>query len=431
MVRATLIVSLCVVAGCSSDRASVDRGDGPITLTYWSAQNPQEQQLARHLVAQWNETHPDVQVIVQPLPAGQSSEEVLLAAIVAGTTPDICSNIWPGIVSDFVRAGGVQRLNDYPDFDSLMQSRVPPDMLERFRAPDGNIYQIPWKTNPILMLYNRALFREAGYSEAPRTYSGFLDAAAKLTRDRDGNGQLDQWAGYRSPLPIWHERRFDYYAFYIGASGGKTLFDGDEISIDVDASNRVLGFFRELYENKYFPLTKFETSPILSGKIATEFTGPWQLGWLEENAPPDFEYGFAPLPVPDDYVGEPYTFGDFKNIAIFSNTRYPAEAWDFAKYLVSPEADLLLLEYTKQIPVRTGLLADSIFADFFAANPMVRPFAEQAPRARGEDGVGSLQEILDAVAQQFEAAAVYGVYPPEEGTRRAIARIQLIHEWNQ
>src|SRR5690606_116563 len=158
---------------------------GPVTLTYWSAQNPQEQQLAARLVDEWNRLHPDVQVVVQPLPAGQSSEEVLLAAIVAGTTPDICSNIWPGIVSSFVRAGGVLKLIDFADFDSLAGSRIPPDMLERFRAPDGNFYQIPWKTNPILMLYNRDLFRVAGFETPPATYSGFLAAAAKLTRDRD------------------------------------------------------------------------------------------------------------------------------------------------------------------------------------------------------------------------------------------------------
>src|SRR5690606_26005108 len=116
-----------------------------------------------------------------------------------------------------------------------------------------------------------------------------------------------------------------------------------------------------------------QSSPILSGRIATEFTGPWQLGWLEENAPADFDYGFAPLPLPDDYRGEAYTFGDFKNIAIFANTRYPQEAWAFAKFLVSRQADLLLLEMTKQIPVRVGLLSDSLFADFFDRNPMVRP----------------------------------------------------------
>ncbi len=422
-----LIIAL---TGCRQDSQPASTQDGVVRLTYWSAQNPQEQRLAEYLVGKWNAANPEVQVLVQPLPAGQSSEEVLLAAIVAGTTPDICSNIWPGIMSDFIRAGGVLRLSDFADFDSLMQSRMPADMIERFRAPDGGFYQIPWKTNPIMMLYNRALFRDVGIEVPPRTYSEFLEAAARLTVDRNGDGQLDQWAGYRRPLPIWHERRFDYYAFYIGASGGRTLFEGEDVSIDTSASNKVFEFFRTIYANKYFPLTTFQSSPILSGKIATEYVGPWQIGWLEQNAPAGFEYDFAPLPVPDEYVGPTYTFGDFKNIAVFANTRHPREAWEFARYLVTKEADLKLLEFAKQIPVRKDLLSDPTFTAFFEANPMVRPFAEQAPRTRGEDGVGALQEILDAIAQQFEAVSVYGVYSPAEGTRRAIQRIKLIHQWN-
>jgi multiple sugar transport system substrate-binding protein len=210
-------------------------------------------------------------------------------------------------------------------------------MMDRFRAVDGHYYQIPWKTNPIMMLYNVKLFREAGIEQPPRTYSEFLSAASRLTRDLDGDGQLDQWAGYRKPLPIWHERRFDYYASYIGASGGKTLFEDGEIRIDTAASNAVFSFYRKLYANHYYPLTTFESSPLLSGKIAVEHTGPWQLGWLENNAPADFEYDFAPLPVPDDHEGPAHTFGDFKNIAIFASSRHPEAAWEFAKYLVTKE----------------------------------------------------------------------------------------------
>ena len=39
-------------------------------------------------------------------------------------------------------------------------------------------------------------------------------------------------------------------------------------------------------------------------------------------------------------------------------------------------------------------------------------------------------EILDAIAQQFEAAALFGVRSPSEATRRTLERIRLIHEWN-
>ncbi len=137
--RTILFLTSLFLGGCGTDDAEGPGEDGIAHLTYWSSQNPGERRLAVELVDAWNEANPDVQVTVQPLPAGQSSEEVLLAAVVAGTTPDICSNIWPGIVSDFVRAGGVLALDTFPDFDSVMASRVPGDFVELLRAGDGYV----------------------------------------------------------------------------------------------------------------------------------------------------------------------------------------------------------------------------------------------------------------------------------------------------
>ncbi|RKY55138.1 MAG: sugar ABC transporter substrate-binding protein, partial [Candidatus Neomarinimicrobiota bacterium] len=63
--------------------------------------------MAKYLVDNWNAVNDSVKVKLQPIPASQSSEEVLLAAIAAGTTPDICSNIWPGAMDDFIATGGL------------------------------------------------------------------------------------------------------------------------------------------------------------------------------------------------------------------------------------------------------------------------------------------------------------------------------------
>lgn len=430
MANWTLILLLVAVTGCTQSGNRENTGtSNEVDLTYWSSQNPGERKLAQILVDEWNAAHPRIRVHLQPLPAGRSSEEVLLAAIAAETTPDICSNVWPGIVEDLVRANAVVPLDRFADFDSLAAARYPEGTLERFEAIDGVSYQIPWKTNPIMMLYNRKLFREAGIDTPPKTYSDYLAAAERISKDLNGDGQFDRWIGYRDIRPVWHERRFDFFAFYVGASGGRTFFDDGELAIDTVASDKVFHFFRDLYKGGYFPLTTFQGSPVLSGKIATEFTGPWQLRWLKDNAPPDFEYGFAPLPHPDDVPENLFTFGDFKSITIFSTTEHPNEAWAFAKYLVSREADLRLLEIGGQIPVRKALLTDSLFADFFEREPGMKPFALAAPYSRGVDSISSLQELLDAVAQQFEAAAVYGAYPPEEATRRMIARMKLIMEW--
>ncbi len=429
--KGTIIFLLAAgLAGCGGATSTSTSSDGSIRLTYWSSQNPNERRLADLLVGKWNAANPDVQIDLQPIPAGQSSEEVLLAAIAAKTTPDICSNIWPGIVKDFVRAGAVLPLSKFADFDSLAADRFPEGTVERFSDADGEIYQIPWKTNPIMMLYNPKLFAEAGIDTPPATYSEYLDAATRVTADLDGDDQMDRWMGYRDIRPIWHQRRFDYYTFYVGASGGKTFFEDGQLALDTAASNIVFSFFRDLYAGGHFPLTTFQRNPVLSGTIATVFTGPWEVVWLRDNAPPEFEYEFAPLPRPDAMPESPYTFGDFKSIAIFSNTEYPEAAWKFAKYLITREADLKLLEVGGQIPVRAGLLSDSLYVDFFDRNRKLRQFAEVAPYTRGVDAVSSLQEMFDAVAQQFEAGAVYRVYPPEEATRRLVKRMKLINDWD-
>src|SRR3990172_3743401 len=85
----------------ASESATVRR------LTYWPAPNPEEIKLADSLVNFWNRLHPDIQVRMQPIPVSQSTEEVLLAAIAGKTTPDICSNIWPGALHEYTQAGGL------------------------------------------------------------------------------------------------------------------------------------------------------------------------------------------------------------------------------------------------------------------------------------------------------------------------------------
>ena len=427
---AALLAVWVALSGCGGGERNVSV-DGPARLVYWTSQNPQERSVADTLVARWNRRNPDVQVAAQPIPAGQSSEEVILASIVAGTTPDLCSNVWPGVLHDLVRAGGVVPLDGMPGFDSLMAARVPPELVERFRSPDGRFYQLPWKTNPILMMVNPEMLREAGVEGVPQTYDEYLAAAALVTRDTDGDGRTDRWMGARDIRPIWWQRYFDVYPLYVAASGGQTLFDaGGGLAIDDGAMTGVLGFFQTLYTRGYYPRSTLQGNAFAQGRVATDFTGPWTIGWLAENAP-DVPVDFAPVPVPDGRApgdGPPVTYGDYKNIALFATTKHPEAAWAFARYLVSPEADRLLIETTRQIPIRSGLLDDPELAEFFARYPAMRRFAEQAAATRGVDAVPDLPETLDAVAQGYERA-IYGVETPGQAVQSVTERIRVLQAW--
>ena len=423
---------LVLLNACSERHEPEGQASGDIVeLTYWPAPNPQELQLAEILVKEWNRLHPDIHVTMQPIPVSQSTEEVLLAAIAGKTTPDVCSNIQPAALYDFSRAGGIIPLDEFSDFDSVALSRTPADLLQQFRSSDGHFYQIPWKTNPIMMFYNLRMFEEVGVQKAPATYSEFLAAAEKLTRDIDGDGQIDVWAGERDIRPIWWQRLFDFFSFYVGASSGKTLFSGGRPDFDDRAAVEVFRFFQQCYQKNYFPHTYFQGGdPFLLEKKATHFSGPWEIATLRTLAP-HIRYSVAPLPVPDDRTGPVYTYGDYKNISIFGTSKHPRETWEFVKFLLRSQNDLLLLRITDQIPVRGDLLTNDLFREYFRKNPEMVKFARQAIFTRSIDSGPDLKEILDAISQEYEACAVYGRLTPDEAVRDAAKRTAIIVEWNK
>lgn len=432
MKKVVLFLVVLVAVSCVRKKGEVSLSkDDFVYLTYWCSPNQQEIELAEEIVKVWNDKHRNVKIHLQPIPASQSSEEVLLAAIAGGTTPDVCSNMWPGAMDDFIKAGGLVRLDTFPDFYDVMLSRVPVDLLETFRADDGHFYQVPWKCNPVMMVYNVRLFREAGIEKPPSTYSEFLVAAEKISQDIDGDGRPDRWMGYRDIKPIWWQRLFDFYPFYIAATGGKTLFENGELILNNAGAVKVFNFFQKLYAGGYFPKSTLQGDQFLAGNVAVQFSGTWIISYIEKFKHENFEYDIAPVPVPDDYKGRVYTYGDPKNISIFSTTRYPEYAWEFVQFLISKENDLKLLEKCTQVPMRKNLVSDEYFNEYFEKNPRMKKFAEQAPYTRGVDGVPDLKEIFHVISLEYEACCIYGVKKPDEAIYDAEKEAKVIMKWNR
>lgn len=402
--------------------------DHPHVLTYWSANNQYEIDLARKVVEEWNRAHPEMPVKHQPVPEGQSSEEVILAAVVGKSPPDVYSNMWPGTVEFYANAGVLVPLSQFPDFDSVMNARVKPDILEGARSRDGQVYQIPWKTNPVMMMYNKKMLAENGFSNPPRTYSEYERQAKVITADLDGDGYTDRFMGIRDIRVVWWQRLFDYYAFYIAASGGQTLLKNGQVAFNNPTSVAVFAFIQNLFKKGYFPLQKAQgaVDPFLSGRVATRFTGPWEIAHAEKFKPEGFEYDFAHIPVPDTLTGPVYTYGDFKNIVIFRTGSDSKRAWAFVKYMISRQNDYRLLAMTHQLPLRKGMVEDSLFQEAFKKNPKLLKFAQQARYVRGPDVCKDLTEIFDAISQEYEACVLYQTKTPEQAIADAAKRAELI-----
>ncbi|MFZ0389678.1 MAG: sugar ABC transporter substrate-binding protein, partial [Calditrichia bacterium] len=395
---------------------------------YWSSNNTEEIQFARAVVEEWNIANPQMTVNFQPVPEGRSSEEIILAAVVGKTTPDIYSNMWQGDVELYADAGVLIPLDTLPGFDEFLQERCNSRTIREVTSGDGHIYQVPWKMNPIMLLYNRKYLSGVGFAQAPSTYSEYMRAGKRFKKDTNGDGYIDRWIGYSEVLVAWWQRFFDFYSLYLAASGGAPLVEDGQVVFDNKYAVQVFTFLRELYANNYFSTERLSgrTDPFLSGIVASRFVGPWEIMHAEKFKPEGFTYDFAPMPVPDAHSGPVYTYCDPKNIVIFETCRNPAAAWQFIRFMTGRKNDLQFLEVTNQLPRRKNLLSDSLFTDYFRRNPKMIPFARQAEYVRGTDVSPVLKEIFDAISREYEACVIYGVKEPGQAIADAARASRLL-----
>ena len=403
-----------------------DKNDS--ALEYWSSNNIGEITFSQKIVDQWNLSRDGLELKYQPIPEGQSSEEIILAAVVGKTTPDIYSSMWQGSVEFYAKSKVLVPLDTLDGFMEFIQGRCDSLTIREITSADGHIYQVPWKINPFMTIYNRDYMDGLELDSLPQTYSEYLDAAEKFKKDLSGDGYIDQWFGNTSVKLVWYQRLFNFYTLYIAASDGLPLIKDNRAFFNNEYAIEVFRFLQEIYKQNYFSKEQLGAGqdPFIGGKIATKFTGPWEIEYLERYKPEGFDYDFYPVIVPDDHEGPIYTYCDPKSIVIFSTCSDPRQAFEFIKTMVNEEGDLLFIQMTKQLPRRQGLDTLKAYSSFFDENPRLRVFAEQAKYVRGIDNCEVITEVFDVITQEYEACVLYNIKEPEEAIADAEKAVNVI-----
>ena len=417
---AVVLIILFLVNSCNNHHEKNNQ------LLFWCSNNAGEINFANHFTNEWNKAHAD-KIHMQPVPEGQSSEEVILAAVVGKTTPDIYANMWQGNVEMYARAGSLIALDTLKGFLDFIKQRCDSSVIKEITSVDGHIYQVPWKVNPFMTIYNKNLFQENGIHQLPITYSDYLNDAKKFKESTSKKG-ITKWFGYTSVREIWYERLFNFYMLYLAASNGAPLIKNNKAAFNNKYAVDVFRFMQTSYNNGYFTRENLAGSndPFVTQQIATEFTGPWQTDFLLSIPGRTFQFDYLQPPIPDDHVGPVYTYADPKNIVVFSTCKHPQQAWDFIKTMIDKEGDLQLLQLTGQMPQRKNLDTDNFYSKFFSEHPMTKIFARQVKYVKGIDNCDVIVEVLDIISQEYAACAIYGKKTPENAVRDAANAVNVL-----
>lgn len=411
----TLSVAACGGGGGVSARTATD-AYGPITI--WYSNNAQEVAWGEQVVASWNKSHPGQQVSGEQIPSGQSSEEVIGAAITAGTEPCLIYNTSPASVPDFEKQGGLVPLNDFPGGAAYIQARTG-SSASMYKSPDGMYYQLPWKSNPVMIFYNKKEFAKAGISTTNpplRTYSQFLATARKLV-----SSGAAKYAIYPSPSSEFFEAWYDFYPLYAAESGGKELVENDKATFDSAAGQAVAGFWRQLYAQNLAGDESYNGDPFADGTAAMAIVGPWAIADYQGVV----NWGVVPLPTSQGNALDTIpTFSDAKNIAMYASCQNRGTAWDFLKYSTSIAEDGKLLAMTGQMPMRQGI--QQLYASYFKANPAYTEFAAEAAHVIEVPIVPNSVEMWQAFRNDWSDSVVFGQESPGQALAGAASQINQL-----
>jgi multiple sugar transport system substrate-binding protein len=202
------------------------------------------------------------------------------------------SNIPRFIHADFLRP-----------VDDLLEKEIGLDPKDFFppawnAAGDGEKhYGIPLDISIHGMYYNKTLFRaagivdEAGQPRPPRNQKEFMEALRKLTLDRDGDGDTDQW-GF-----VFTNTRNNILVLMVQFGG--MFFDREnrQCLLNSEGNVRALTWCRDLIHRE-----KLVPSPenfiawlgFRQGNVAMAFEGIYMLADLQKQT--DLDYGVAPIP---------------------------------------------------------------------------------------------------------------------------------------
>ena len=392
-------VGLLALSACSAggdEGGSDSRGD----ITIWYSNNEAEIEWGKQMVEAWNADHPDEQIKAQEIPAGASSEETIGAAITAGNAPCLVYNTSPAAVPGFQKQGGLVNLSQFDDGDDYITERSG-DVADQYRSSDGDFYQMPWKSNPVMIFYNKDMFTQAGIdAENPplATYDEFLDTSRKLV-----SSGVAKHAIWPAPSSEFFQSWFDFYPLYAAQSGGTQLLEDGKATFNDENGEAVADFWATVYAEGLAGNEAYNGDAFADKQSAMSIVGPWAIAVYGDSV----NWGSVPVPTKDGMdPSEVYTFSDAKNIGMFTACKNQATAWDVLKFSTSEEQDGKWLESTGQMPLRQDLTGT--YPDYFSANPAYEQFGDQAARTVEVPNVPNSVEIWQEFRDGYSKAVIFG-----------------------
>ena len=359
----TLVITLSFTAYASYE--STKEYDGA-KISFWSfSLGPQYQDQLKGLMETF-ENKTGIKVELTMLSWGGGNKKIL-SAMAAGNAPDVIyttrSRCLP--IVDFGQ-GAVQPLGKLIS-DSGLKSEIKYDAaLEEYNFY-GNQWAVGVIGNPHPMAINVNMFKEAGinpeYIEKMTnpnkvwTWTDLFYLAEKLTKDTDGDGEVDQWGfGY----PGGSDRASPVLAMYWN-TGGKIVDPKGNVGLKNESTLPLFELLASLKEqgNLIKQVTTFSgdqaESAFLDGKFGISYYFPADRITARKDQGAEVP-NIQPVYPPKSPTGHRGQFFAWDGLMMSGSTNNQKAAWELIQFLATGDAykEILLKNYSYLTPTATN-----------------------------------------------------------------------------
>lgn len=403
--RRLLLLWLLVVVSCSAPPTSTppNRSDR-VVLRLWHAWPAAEGRVLQTLVDQFNQTHPQWQIIVQVRPAVSLPID-LATAVNEGGGPHLAI-VQSHTLGMLVSAGALRPLDDLISASEL--NSLIPTAAGAARVTVGDqstLFGLPISFDTLALYYNRA-----NVLQPPASVEELLLTGRALT-DRE-----------RMP-PVWglaYNLALDRTIGYLYAFGGR-VFDENGAVVLGDSgragAERWLAWLSELYrdERVLATLDGVVVDRVLQAREAI-MTIDWAHAQAEYRAIWNDQLGVTPLPKLNatDLPPQPYVQADVIVMnARLSDLAERAAAQAFMRFMLEVNSQRAMLAAGRQ-PTQLALQLSDTDLDDPVQLAAARAFRMQAQQGLPMPADRLANEMVWTALTDMQVSAVRGLLTPEQ-----------------
>lgn len=344
----TLAATGC--AGGSSGGSS--SSGGKVTITFWenATNGPDGMTFFNNAAKQYEASHPNVTIQYQTI-QNENLDGKLQTALNANNAPDIFLQRGGGKLQAEVDAGQLQAMN----LTAADQANAGAAALSA-ETINGQVYGLPFDTQPEGIYYSKSLFQQAGIIATPTTLDELEADVAKLKTIHVAPiavGAKDAW-----PAAHW------YYNFALRecsqntmASTAKSLKFTDpcwtKAGDDLSAFLKVTPFQEGFLTTAAQQGAGSSAGQIANHKAAMELMGSWDPGVISSLTPdqkPLPDLGWFPFPAVSGGQGDPSAIMG-GNTAFSLSKNAPKEAFQYLEFLLTKDQQEAYAKAFQSIPV--------------------------------------------------------------------------------